>query len=193
MTRFVISIISQDVHILRRKERIIHWRNVRHALLEELSHVKKMWPLCSGNVPSPPLNANLSLITWSGSFPSHTYLPLPSGHRNLGRQRASVDRVWLQWQVCSVSAMQGGCPESWSWRTLCWEKVQSKYLWRSVCLQCVLHEDHSKRQTVSIWDSHDSCVVPINELLPCCRPNSDRVMIHLGGYNCAIFHTQLIT
>ena len=124
MTSFVISIISQDVYLLRRKEWIIHWRNVRHALLEELSHVKKMWPLCSGNAPFSPLNANLSLITWSGKIPCHTYLPLLSGDRNLRRQRASADWVWLQWQVCSVSAMQGGCSESWSWRTLCWEKVQ---------------------------------------------------------------------
>lgn len=105
VTRFVISLISQDVYLLRRKERIIYWRNVRYALLEELSHVKKMWPLCSGNAPSPSLNANLRLKTWSSSFLSHTYLLLPSGDRNLRRQRASADWVWVQWQVCSVSAM----------------------------------------------------------------------------------------
>lgn len=69
------------------------------------------------------------------------------------------------------------------------KKCSRKYLWRSVCLQRVLHKDHYERRTVSIRDSHDSCVIQINELHPCSRPNSDRVkMIHSGGDNCNFPH-----
>ena len=55
---FIISNIKQDVYLLWRKEWIFHGRNVGYTLLEELPHAQEMWPLCSGNSPSPPSGVN---------------------------------------------------------------------------------------------------------------------------------------
>ena len=47
------------------------------------------------------------------------------------------------------------------------------------------------------WDSIMKITIPwidrirLTCLHPCCHPNSDHVMIPLGGYNCSVLHSSM--